>query len=141
MRAWLRFGDGRRHAFTSPNEFQHAHVHATAAGAQTLLRFREAADVDTRSIASRSYLARPAASHIVFMYLGRRGLGRYTVELAQAARSLPLVRPTFVVSEQNETIENLELNARQIVKLPTFAHAASAATAINFMRARDTLFD
>jgi glycosyltransferase involved in cell wall biosynthesis len=140
MRAWLRFGDGRRHAFTSPNEFGHAHVHATASGAETLLRFREGADVDTHSIASRPYLARPTASHIVFMYLGRRGLGRYTLELAQAVRSLPSMRPTFVVSEQNEIIENIAHSARDIVKLPTFAHAASAAPAINFRRARDTLF-
>jgi hypothetical protein len=115
----LRFGDGRRHAFTSPNEFGHAHVHATASGAETLLRFREGADVDTHSIASRPYLARPTASHIVFMYLGRRGLGRYTLELAQAVRSLPSMRPTFVVSEQNEIIENIAHSARDIVKLPT----------------------
>ena len=52
------------------------------------------------------------------MYLGRRGLGRYTLELARALRSFQAQPATFVLSEQNEMIKGIEANAPHLLKLP-----------------------
>lgn len=141
MRAWSSFGDGRRQAFTVPFSLGHASVHATGLGAPALFRFRadEARRCEPSAAALRPQPGRSATSHIVFMYLGRRGLGRYTLELARALRSFQAQPATFVLSEQNEMIKGIEANAPHLLKLPTFAHPASPAAVANFLRAREAL--
>lgn len=140
MRAWSSFGDGRRQAFTVPFSLGHASVHATGLGAPALFRFRARETRRREPSASRPQSGRSAASHIVFMYLGRRGLGRYTLELARAVRSLQAPPATFVLSAHNETIKGIEVDAPRLLKLPTFTHPASPAAVTNFLRARDALF-
>jgi glycosyltransferase involved in cell wall biosynthesis len=77
---------------------------------------------------------------VLFMYLGRRGsLGRYTLELAQAVRSMPEISATFAVSAQNEVTKDIELVASELLQLHTFDRAASLSVALNFFFGRRQL--
>ncbi len=79
---------------------------------------------------------------IVFLYLGRRGaLGRFTLELAQAASAAEKVESEFVISSENEIVgQFVERNVR-FATLPTFNRATPTALALGFRRARQALLN
>jgi glycosyltransferase involved in cell wall biosynthesis len=65
-------------------------------------------------------------AHVLFLYLGRRGFGRFTLELARQVAELTHVRATFCVSRQNETFEELASLGRRILAVDTFEGASGA---------------
>jgi glycosyltransferase involved in cell wall biosynthesis len=72
---------------------------------------------------------RPASRprhHLLFLYLGRRGLGRFTLELARSVARLKHVRATFCVSRQNEMLEAFAGIGCRILPVDTFAAASGA---------------
>ena len=80
-----------------------------------------------------------SSASIAFLYLGRRGaLGRFTLELAQAAAGNP-VKTHFIVSKNNETISALRANVQSVVEIPTFETASPLSLARGFLTARSAL--
>src|SRR5688572_9001515 len=72
---------------------------------------------------------RPASTprhHLLFLYLGRRGLGRFTLALARSVARLKHVRATFCVSRQNEMLEAFAGIGCRILPVDTFAAASGA---------------
>lgn len=66
--------------------------------------------------------------HILFLYLGRRGLGRFTLELAQSIAEVTHVRATFCVSRQNESLRELAGLGCRVLPVDTFEGAGGALT-------------
>jgi glycosyltransferase involved in cell wall biosynthesis len=65
-------------------------------------------------------------AHLVFLYLGRRGLGRFTLELARNITELTHVRATFCVSRQNEIFSKFEGLGCRVLPVDTFEGAGGA---------------
>jgi glycosyltransferase involved in cell wall biosynthesis len=68
----------------------------------------------------------PTPHHLLFLYLGRRGLSRFTLELARSVGRLKHVRATFCVSRQNEMLEAFADLGCRILPVDTFAAAGEA---------------
>ncbi|HEX6002145.1 MAG TPA: glycosyltransferase family 4 protein [Hyphomicrobiaceae bacterium] len=67
-------------------------------------------------------------SHLLFLYLGRRGLGRFTLELARTVAELPHVRATFCVSRQNEIFPAFADVGCRVLPVDTFDSVGGALT-------------
>ena len=77
---------------------------------------------------------------VLFLYLGRRGaLGRFTLELAQAAQEIPKLKSIFAVSSMSKNIEEFAWLRDRLLPLETFNSAASWLTIRNFFKARRRL--
>ena len=77
---------------------------------------------------------------IAFLYLGRRGaLGRFTLELAQAAAHNSAAQSHFIVSSSNEIIATLRDHAGSVLEVPTFDTATPLALTKGFLSARRAL--
>jgi glycosyltransferase involved in cell wall biosynthesis len=78
----------------------------------------------------------------LFLYLGRRGaLGRFTLELAQAAAALQPSGSVFAISGQSENVRDFAWLGNSLLTLDTFESIASLATVGNFFSARRRLLD
>ena len=64
--------------------------------------------------------------HVMFLYLGRRGSGRFTLELARCIGELAHVRATFCVSRQNELFHEFARLACRVLPVDTFEGAGGA---------------
>jgi len=69
---------------------------------------------------------RPTHAHVLFLYLGRRGLSRFTLELARSVAELSHVRATFCVSRQNEMFEAFAGLGCRVLPVDTFAGPGGA---------------
>jgi glycosyltransferase involved in cell wall biosynthesis len=69
---------------------------------------------------------RPTCAHVLFLYLGRRGLSRFTLELARSVAKLSHVRATFCVSRQNEMFEAFAGLTCRLLPVDTFAGPSGA---------------
>lgn len=79
---------------------------------------------------------------VLFLYLGRRGaLGRFTLELAQAARRNPEIRATFAISRMNQIAPDFIGLGTPLLLLDTFEKTFSLAAAKNFLVLRRCLLD
>jgi glycosyltransferase involved in cell wall biosynthesis len=58
--------------------------------------------------------------HLMFMYLGRRGLSRFTLDLARSMGEIPHVQATFCVSRQNEIFGRFEDLPGRVLPVDTF---------------------
>jgi glycosyltransferase involved in cell wall biosynthesis len=73
----------------------------------------------------------------VFIYLGRRGpVGRFALELSRAARAVPEIESSFVVSSSNEISGELVESGIDPLCVPTFDKSLSSALFTNFHVAR-----
>ena len=78
----------------------------------------------------------------LFLYLGRRGaLGRFTLELAQAAGEMPELRSVFAISGQSENVREFAWLGHSLLTLDTFDRVISFATVRNYFAARRRLLD
>lgn len=74
------------------------------------------------------------------MYLGRFGaLGRFTHELAAAARDLRQADAHFLISASNETARDMAARFGNVHTMATFDKATPAALALGYLRARGEL--
>jgi glycosyltransferase involved in cell wall biosynthesis len=80
-------------------------------------------DLGVRSSGRRPVHAPP---HILFLYLGRRGLSRFTLDLARNVAGLKHVRATFCVSRQNEMFEAFADIGCRVLPVDTFEAASGA---------------
>jgi glycosyltransferase involved in cell wall biosynthesis len=80
-------------------------------------------DADVRSPGHRPA---DAPAHILFLYLGRRGLSRFTLDLARSVAELKHVRATFCVSRQNEIFEEFAGLGCRVLPVDTFQAAGGA---------------
>jgi glycosyltransferase involved in cell wall biosynthesis len=80
-------------------------------------------DLGVRSPRHRPVLTPP---HILFLYLGRRGLSRFTLDLARNVAELTHVRATFCVSRQNEMFESFAGIGCRVLPVDTFAAPSGA---------------
>jgi glycosyltransferase involved in cell wall biosynthesis len=64
--------------------------------------------------------------HVLFLYLGRRGLSRFTLELARSVAAMKHVRATFCVSRQNEMFPAFASVGCGVLPVDTFARASGA---------------
>jgi glycosyltransferase involved in cell wall biosynthesis len=64
--------------------------------------------------------------HVLFLYLGRRGLSRFTLDLARHIAELRHVRATFCVSRQNELFEAFAGLGCRVLPVDTFEAAGGA---------------
>jgi glycosyltransferase involved in cell wall biosynthesis len=64
--------------------------------------------------------------HLTFLYLGRRGLGRFTLELARSVAEMPHVQATFCISRQNELFDQLAQMRCRLLPVDTFDGAGGA---------------
>jgi glycosyltransferase involved in cell wall biosynthesis len=64
--------------------------------------------------------------HVLFLYLGRRGLTRFTLDLARHIAALRHVRATFCVSRQNEMFEAFAGLGCRVLPVDTFEAAGGA---------------
>lgn len=79
---------------------------------------------------------------LLFLYLGRRGaLGRFTLELAEAAERMSHIDATFALSSANEIVRDFAGRRRSLLPLETFERALSLASARNFFRTRRQLLE
>jgi glycosyltransferase involved in cell wall biosynthesis len=79
---------------------------------------------------------------VLFLYLGRRGaLGRFTLELAQAAQQVAGLQPILAISGMSENASEFSFLGEQLLTLNTFDRAASPATLLNFFPARRRLLE
>jgi glycosyltransferase involved in cell wall biosynthesis len=79
---------------------------------------------------------------IVFIYLGRRGaLGRFTLELAQAASSVEDVDIEFVISSENEIVGQFVEQNVGFATLPTFKRATPANLVLGYRRVQQALLN
>lgn len=77
---------------------------------------------------------------IVFLYLGRRGaLGRFTLELAQAACAAKGIDAAFIISSENEIVSNFGARNIPFTAVPTFNRATPAALVLGYRRTRQAL--
>lgn len=84
--------------------------------------------------------AQPPRPTVLFMYLGRLGaLGRFTLELAEAARNFPDLNAHFVISPDNEMAEAMGRQSRKLHMIDTFARPTPFALATGYPRARRQL--
>jgi glycosyltransferase involved in cell wall biosynthesis len=67
-----------------------------------------------------------ARRHVTFLYLGRRGLSRFALELAQAVAEMPDVQATFCISRQNEIYREFARTGCRLLPADTFETAAGA---------------
>lgn len=83
-----------------------------------------------------------ARRKILFLYLGRRGaLGRFTLELAQAAKAMPEIDSIVAISSMNENIDEFAWLGRSLLSLDTFNSVLSFANVRNFFAARRRLLE
>lgn len=76
----------------------------------------------------------------MFAYLGRRGaLGRFTLELAQAAETMAGIVPYFVLSQNNERITDFSWIGESLLALETFDSPVSLALVRKFFAGRRQL--
>jgi glycosyltransferase involved in cell wall biosynthesis len=81
-----------------------------------------------------------AGPSVTFLYLGRRGsLGRFTFELARAARLESRISASFAISRANEIAPTFRWLGDDLLELDTFTTAASPATVTRFFAARREL--
>ena len=71
-------------------------------------------------------IGRRCSPHILFLYLGRRGLSRFTLDLARNVGGLKHVRATFCVSRQNEMFEAFADLGCRVLPVDTFEAASGA---------------
>jgi glycosyltransferase involved in cell wall biosynthesis len=64
--------------------------------------------------------------HVMFLYLRRRGSGRFTLELARCIGELAHVRATFCVSRQSELFQEFARLACRVLPVDTFEGAGGA---------------
>jgi len=64
--------------------------------------------------------------HLMFLYLGRRGLSRFALELAQTVAEMPDVRATFCISRQNEIYREFARAGCRLLPADTFETAGGA---------------
>jgi glycosyltransferase involved in cell wall biosynthesis len=64
--------------------------------------------------------------HLMFLYLGRRGLSRFALELAQSVAELPNMRATFCISRQNEIFREFARTGCRLLPVDTFESATGA---------------
>jgi glycosyltransferase involved in cell wall biosynthesis len=77
---------------------------------------------------------------VLFLYLGRRGaLGRFTLELAQAASVMPELEPIIAVSRMNENISEFAWLGKSLLPLDTFDSVLSVSNVRNFLATRRRL--
>ncbi len=77
---------------------------------------------------------------VAFLYLGRRGaLGRFTLELAEAAAQNSRIKAHFIVSSSNEIIGDLRAHSGSVLEVPTFESATPLALAKGFLAAKRSL--
>jgi glycosyltransferase involved in cell wall biosynthesis len=83
-----------------------------------------------------------APRKVLFLYLGRRGaLGRFTLELAQAAKEMPEVESIFAISSMNENIDEFAWLGDSLLPLDTFNSVLSLSNVRNFFAARRRLLE
>jgi glycosyltransferase involved in cell wall biosynthesis len=58
--------------------------------------------------------------HAIFLYLGRRGLSRFTLDLARSIAAISGVRATFCVSRQNEIFDEFVQLGCRLLPVDTF---------------------
>src|SRR5262245_47841235 len=68
----------------------------------------------------------PKRGHLIFLYLGRRGLSRFALELAQAVAEMPDFRATFCISRQNEIYREFARAGCRLLPADTFETAGGA---------------
>lgn len=84
----------------------------------------------------------PAKPRIAFIYLGRRGsLGRFTLELAQAAAGSDQYEFEFIISSNNEIAEEFEKFDLTVTKIETFDRATPYNLFAGFFSARRALME
>lgn len=82
-----------------------------------------------------------ASSSVLFLYLGRRGaLGRFTLELAEAAQRNTSIRPIFAVSRMNPIAPEF-VGRGPLLLLDTFERTFSLETVKNFLALRRCLLE
>jgi glycosyltransferase involved in cell wall biosynthesis len=64
--------------------------------------------------------------HLIFLYLGRRGLSRFTLELAQSIAQIPHMQATFCISRQNEIFREFAGIGCRVLPVDTFETATGA---------------
>jgi glycosyltransferase involved in cell wall biosynthesis len=64
--------------------------------------------------------------HVLFLYLGRRGFGRFTLELARSVAAAGQARATFCVSRQNEIFGEFAGLGCRVLPVDTFEEAGGA---------------
>lgn len=64
--------------------------------------------------------------HVMFLYLGRRGLSRFTLELAQSIAEIPDMHATFCISRQNEIFSEFAGTGCGVLPVDTFETAGGA---------------
>jgi hypothetical protein len=62
----------------------------------------------------------------MFLYLGRRGLSRFALELAQAIADMPDIEATFCISRQNELFREFARSGCRLLPVDTFETAGGA---------------
>lgn len=83
-----------------------------------------------------------APGKVLFLYLGRRGaLGRFTLELAQAAREIPQLQSVVAISSMSENAREFGWLGDSLMMLDTFDRVVSLATVQNYFVARRRLLD
>lgn len=81
-----------------------------------------------------------APRRTLFLYLGRRGaLGRFTLELAQAAQDVPGLEPIIAISSMNENVDEFSWLGKSLLRLDTFNRVVSISNVRNFLAARRCL--
>lgn len=68
----------------------------------------------------------PVRQHAMFLYLGRRGLSRFTLELARSIAGTLDMRATFCVSRQNEIFDEFVRLGCRLLPVDTFETAGGA---------------
>lgn len=78
--------------------------------------------------------------NVLFLYLGRRGaLGRFALELIQAAHEMPDLRSTIALSAMNESISEFAWLGKSLLTLNMFNTAVSPAIVRTFFASRRRL--
>jgi len=68
----------------------------------------------------------PMRGHVMFLYLGRRGLSRFTLELARSIAERPDIQATFCISRQNEIFPEFARIGCRLLPVDTFETASGA---------------
>jgi glycosyltransferase involved in cell wall biosynthesis len=93
--------------------------------------------IDGDALARMTELKIPSALPVMFLYLGRRGaLGRFTLELAEAAAGFETVDATIAISKSNEISGKFTRFGDRLLALNTFERAGPLAFFANFVDTR-----
>jgi glycosyltransferase involved in cell wall biosynthesis len=84
----------------------------------------------------------PERHRIVLMYLGRRGaLGRFSLELCQAAARERRYEVEIIISSNNQIAADFANSGVVVTQVPTFERASSPSVALAFPATRDRILE